>query len=324
MADRESTTTPSAMRVAMWSQPEELRRVAADDEPARDAARRLSGREITLVGIGSSWHAAQHGAWLLGEAGVSARAAHAGDLAPYGATFDRGDGVVVLSHTGSTGYTAQMLECARDAGAATVHVTAIGVGGDLETTEPEESYAYTVSHTAAILRLAQIARALGAELGDLAAVAGQVERVLEYPAPLVAEPRRLLELIGAGPNGWTAQEGALKVREASHVAAEGLSAEQFFHGPGVALDERDALVVLDGGGPAADRVAGIAKAAEVGGTRLTRFYERELGEPLSVFALTTVVQRIALDLAEVRGVSPDRFRYDQDPEREAAFESVGF
>ena len=51
-----------------------------------------------------------------------------------------------------------------------------------------------------------------------------------------------------------------------------------------------------------------------------RFAERDLGEALSVFPLTVVVQRIALELAEARGVSPDRFRYEEDPRREAAFE----
>ena len=58
------------MRVAMWSQPDELRRLLDDPEPARRAAERLRGRAITLVGIGTSWHAAHHGAWLLDEAGV--------------------------------------------------------------------------------------------------------------------------------------------------------------------------------------------------------------------------------------------------------------
>ena len=52
--------------------------------------------------------------------------------------------------------------------------------------------------------------------------------------------------------------------------------------------------------------------------------ERELGEALSVFPLTVVVQRIAVELAEARGVGPDRFRYDEDPRREAAFERIGF
>ena len=60
------------------------------------------------------------------------------------------------------------------------------------------------------------------------------------------------------------------------------------------------------------------------GAQVVRFAERDLGEPLSVFALTAVVQCIALDLAEARGTNPDRFRYDEDPGRERAFESIGF
>ena len=137
-------------------------------------------------------------------------------------------------------------------------------------------------------------------------------------------PRRLVELIGAGPNAWTAQEGALKIREAAYVAAEGLSAEQFFHGPSVALDAQDTLVVLDGGGPAADRTEAIAGAVEVTGARVVRFTERELGEALSLFPLTVVVQRLAAELADARGVSPDHFRYEEDPRRKAAFEALGF
>jgi len=278
----------SAMRAAIWAQPAELRRLLADPEPARAAAGKLRGRRVRLVGIGTSWHAAQHGAWLLAEAGVDARAEHAADLAPYGRGFADGEAVIVLSHTGSTGYSAEMLRRARGTGGPAVGISAIGAGGDVETVEPERSYAYTASHTAALLRLAQIATALGAELGDLDAVPDRVEDVLGRLAPIVAEPQRLLELTGAGPNGWTAQEGALKVREASYVAAEGLSAEQFFHGPSVALDGRDTLVVLDGGGPMAERVEAIAAAVEVGGAQVVRFAERDLGEPLSIFALTVV------------------------------------
>jgi glucosamine--fructose-6-phosphate aminotransferase (isomerizing) len=194
----------------------------------------------------------------------------------------------------------------------------------VETVEAERSYAYTASHTGALLRLAQIAEALGADLGDLAAVPDAMAGVLDRPGPVVDPPRRLIELIGAGPNAWSAQEGALKIREASYVAAEGLSSEQFFHGPSVALDEQDTLVVLDGGGPMADRTDSIAAAVEVTGAKVVRFGQRELGEALSVFPLTVVVQRIALELSEARGVSPDRFRYEEDPRREAAFEALGF
>jgi glutamine---fructose-6-phosphate transaminase (isomerizing) len=316
----------SHMRSTLWSQPAELARVLADAEPARAAAERLRGREVVLVGIGTSWHAAQHGAWLLRVAGVRATAAHAADVAPYEVPVDAASAVIVLSHTGHTGYSMDFLTRAREAGAATVHVSAIGAGGDVETVAAEKSYAYTASHTAALARLAQIAVALGADLGDPGAIPDAVQRVLDLPAPLIAVPERLVELIGAGPNAWTAAEGALKIREASYVAAEGLSAEQFFHGPSVALDAQDTLVVLDGGGPMASRMQKIAAAVEVTGARVARFTAEpeSLGEHLSIFPLTVVVQRIALELAEARGVSPDRFRYEEDPGREAAFEGVGF
>ena len=236
----------------------------------------------------------------------------------------RRTGVIVLSHTGGTGYSMQMLERARQAGAAALHISGIGNGGELETVAPEASYTYTASHTGALLRLAQIATALGARLGALDAIPERVAAVLDLPGPLIGVPDRLVELIGAGPNAWTAQEGALKIREASYIAAEGLSSEQFFHGPSVALDDQDTLVVLDGGGPAADRTEAIAGAVQVTGARVARFAERDLGEALSVFPLTVVVQRIAVELAEARGVSPDRFRYEEDPRREAAFEALGF
>ena len=308
----------------MRSQPEQLARLLADAGPAEASASRLAGRRVVLTGVGTSWHAAHHGAWMLRDAGVEAEAAHAADIAPYERPIDARDGVIVLSHTGGTGYSMQMLERARQAGAATVHISGIGNGGDLETVAPEASYAYTASHTGALLRLAQIATALGAQLGRLDAIPDRVAAVLDMPGPLIGVPDRLVELIGAGPNAWTAQEGALKIREASYVAAEGLSSEQFFHGPSVALDAQDTLVVLDGGGPAADRTEAIAGAVEATRARVARFSETELGEALSVFPLTAVVQRIAVELAETRGVSPDRFRYEQDPRREAAFEAIGF
>ena len=314
----------SEMRKTMESQPEQLARLLADPAPAESAAARLAGRRLLLIGIGTSWHAAQHGVWMLREAGVEAEAAHAADVAPYERPIDAGEGVIVLSHTGSTGYSMQMLERARKAGAETLHVSGIGSGGELETVAAEPSYAYTASHTGALLRLAQIATALGAQLGPLEGVPERVAAVLERPGPLIDAPDRLVELIGAGPNAWTAQEGALKIREAAYVAAEGLSSEQFFHGPSVALDQQDTLVVLDGGGPAAERTEAIAGAVEATGARVVRFSERELGEALSVFPLTVVVQRIAAELAEARRVSPDRFRFEQDPRREAAFEALGF
>jgi len=116
----------SHMRTTMQTQPDELRRLVADRDPAQAAAQAIAGRRTWLVGIGTSWHAAHHGAWLLSAAGVDAFALHAADVAPYARPFAAADAVIVLSHTGQTGYTAQAREAAREAGAAVIHVTAVG------------------------------------------------------------------------------------------------------------------------------------------------------------------------------------------------------
>jgi glucosamine--fructose-6-phosphate aminotransferase (isomerizing) len=101
------------------------------------------------------------------EAGIETDALHAADVAPYGRPIDPADGVIVLSHTGGTGSMMTMLERAPDAGPETLHISGIGNGGDIETVAAERSCAYTASHTAAMLALAQIAARLGAQLGPL-------------------------------------------------------------------------------------------------------------------------------------------------------------
>ena len=206
-----------------------------------------------------------------------------------------------------------------DAEAAGIPVRVIGargVGAEIETVEPERSSAFTVSHLGTLVRAAQIAALLGADIGDLNAVPEAVERVVESDVAFAA-PERLVEFTGVGPNQWTAAEGALKARETSYVATEGLSAEQLLHGPAVALDERDALVVLDGGGDGAERVQAVAKAAAEAGVRVTTFAERDLGEPLSIFPLTVSVQLVALRLAQGLGVDPDCFRAPAKPSWQA-------
>ena len=301
----------SAMRDTMAGQPALLRELLADVAAVEAAAERLRGRRLWLVGTGTSWHAANHGAWLLRAGGVDATAVQATDAALGFGGPAEGDGLLVLSHTGAKRHAAAVLERAREAGIECVVVGARGREGvDVTTSERERSAAYTASHLGALMRLSQLAVALGAQLGELAAVPDAVGAVLDGPSPGVGAPARLLEFTGAGANQWTAAEGALKVREAAHLATEGLSAEQLLHGPLVALAEGDALVVLDGGGDEAARLDDVARLAEHDGARVHRIVARELGEPLSVFGLTASVQRIALECAEARGTDPDTCGYE--------------
>lgn len=231
--------------------------------------------------------------------------------------------VLLLSHRNWKRYTSEARDALRERGVDVVVVAGVGSeGADIETVAQETSAAFTASHLGALMRVAQLATALGANLGDLSAVPDAVEAVLGEGGRGVSAPERILEFTGAGSNQWTAAEGALKLRETAYVATEGLSVEQLYHGPSVALGQGDALVALDGGGPGAARLSAVAAAAEACGVDVYRIERRELGEQLSVFALTVDVQRIALELAESRGANPDTFGFDL-PGREAAWKPVG-
>ena len=303
----------SMMRQTMDGQGEALAGILDDEAPVIAVAERLRGRRVLAIGTGTSWHAASQAATLLRAAGLDASAAQSADAAVDGPLPGEGGALLAFTHTGAKRYTAQAAQRARSRGAQVIQVSGVGVeGADLVTVERERSSAYTASHLGALLRAAQLARVLGADLPGLGDVPSAVDRAYrarqdEHEAP----PARLIEFIGGGINQWTAAEGALKIREAAYVASEGLAVEQFLHGPSVALGRDDRLVCLDGGGPWSARIAEVAHAAEESGIPVTRLADDQLGELLSIFPLTVAVQRIALEAAETLGVNPDTFGLDQ-------------
>ena len=303
----------SAMRQTMERQAQMLAEIVADDAPAAAVAERLRGRRVLVIGTGTSWHAASQAAALLRAAGLDAAAAQSADAAIDGPLPGEGGVLLALTHTGAKRYTAQAAERARAGGATVIQISGKSAAdADLVTVERERSSAYTASHLGALLRVAQLAQALGAELLRLDDVPAAVERAWQakLDPPLAPPPTRLMEYTGGGINQWTAAEGALKIREAAYVASEGLSVEQFLHGPSVALGALDRLVVLDGGGHWSARLAEVADAAEEAGAAVTRITDTDVGELLSIFPLTVAVQRIALEAAETLGVNPDTFGLD--------------
>jgi glutamine---fructose-6-phosphate transaminase (isomerizing) len=305
----------SAMRQTMDGQAEALAGILADEEPVLAVAERLRGRRVLAIGTGTSWHAAGQAAALLRAAGLDASAAQSAEAAVDGPLPGAGGALLAFTHTGAKRYTAQAVQRARARGAEVIQISGVGVdGADLATVQRERSSAYTASHLGALLRAAQLARVLGADLAGLSGVPQAVDHVYRatgdgyQPA---RPPSRLIEFIGGGINWWTAAEGALKIREAAYVASEGLSVEQFLHGPSVALGENDRLVCLDGGGAWSARIAEVARAATDSGVPVTRVAHDGLGELLSIFPLTVAVQRIALQAAETLGVNPDTFGLDR-------------
>jgi glucosamine--fructose-6-phosphate aminotransferase (isomerizing) len=297
------------MSKTMERQPEDLGRILADWAPVEAAASRLAGRRIFVVGTGTSFHAAGQGAYFLRLSGAEAWPVTAAECARWAPKPTPADALVLLSHRGTKRFTSEVLERARAEDIPTVLIGGENApGADIETVVQETAGTFTASHLGALARLVQLAVTLGAELDDVEAVPAAVKVALEAPALAVELPERGLDFVGAGPNAWTAAEGALKTREAAHVFAAGWQAEQLMHGPAWALGPRDALVCLDGGGPGAARLAELADAIEARGARVHRFAALELGEALSVFPLTVVAQRIARDYALALGTDPDNVR----------------
>lgn len=311
----------SAMRETMATQPEVLRRLLDDRDGLEPAAQRLAGRRVLVVGTGTSWHAANQGAWWLRMAGVEAWAVPAADAAVGQPSPASGDALLLLSHRGTKLFTSDVLARARADGIPTVVVSKRGnPEADLETVPEETSAAFTASHLGALMRVAQLAEQLGASLGELQDVPDAVARELAHGPLGVDPPKRLLEFAGVGINAWTAAEGALKTRETALVATEGLACESILHGPAVALGADDSLVCLDGGS-GSDRLGQLADIARAQGATVHEFARSELGEALSVFPLTTIVQLIAVEAAESRGMNPDSFGRDL-PGRDAAWSAI--
>ena len=308
----------SAMRETMNGQPDALRRVLDDTAGVKGAADRLRGRRVFLAGTGTSLHAAEQGAWLLRSAGLEAWAVPAVDAVSGGPAPGADDALVLLTHRGTKRHTSELLRRAEAEGVPTVVISKVGnPEADLETTDEEQSSAFTASHLCALLRIAQVAEDLGASLGSLDQVPSSVAAELDKGSTGVLPPKRLLEFVGSGINAWTAAEGALKTRETSYVACAGGNAEQFLHGPSVALGEGDTVVVLDAGGPQGRRLEEIAAVVRAQGALVHHVRRGELGEPLSIFPLTTFVQKVALEAADARQTNPDSFGKDLPGRAEA-------
>jgi glutamine---fructose-6-phosphate transaminase (isomerizing) len=294
----------SELEAAIHAQPDELRRLAGLELP-RAAKRLAAGERLWLVGTGTSWHAAELGAAMFARAGIDARFATSSGFA-HRAPLRAGDGVIVISHTGETAYARAARQRALDIGSTTVSLTAAGVGWPeaIETGARERSENYTRSYTSALAVLALIAGELGAEgLGPEAVLAAA-----DATASALAEPeelpraQRLTVLAGLGPEAVTAREGALKLREAARLPAEGFDAEYLLHGNAVPLNPDDALIVLGSDGDGF--LAGLAKAAREAGLAVGELAQ-EGDELLAQIPLTARLQLLALRRAEAGGHDPD-------------------
>ncbi len=322
------------LKETIEAQPAEARRLLAD---VPRAGQRLRGAgRVFVVGTGTSFHGALVGQYLLRSAGLDAWAVPAFEFACYPPRLTAEDGVVLLSHRGTKRFSQAALDLARQVTERRVVIT--GEGSPIEgpevvrTVAQERSPVHTASHVGAMIRLAQLAAALGdtpptwaRQLDRLPAAIEAAVGLRDRAAAAVAtlDLDHAIHFVGGGPARATALEGALKIREAAYVAAEGHELESILHGPLVGLQPRQSAVLIAQPGPGLERTREVAAAlAEIGLTTVAagpaaasvpatvRIETPLLDEPLAPIVNVIPLQWLAHEASRRRNVDADSFRRD--------------
>src|SRR5437660_9602342 len=226
---------------SIHAQPEMVHQLLTDGDGATRASEKLAQvNRILLSGIGTSFHAAIVGEYLLRRAGADAWAVRSFEFVNYPRPLRSDDGVIVISHRGSKLHGNLAVQCALDARVLTVGITGKnskmqGPEIVIETVEQDPSSTHSISYIGALTRLGQIAVRLAALLGHtqqaqrleqgLTQIPSLMENILAREdevrsvAREAAAQEQRIYFVGAGPNAVTATEGALKAKEAAYVTA---------------------------------------------------------------------------------------------------------
>ncbi len=227
--------------------------------------------EVLIAASGSSRHSGLYAEILLEDlCGLAVDVEYASEYSCRGGFDLRHPSVLVLSQSGETSDTLAALEEARRRGQRTLAITnhpASTMAHLADVSMPlaagqEKAIPATKSFTCQLavlylLALCEGARlgrmdgaALSRNIGELRAVPGKINAALdrwcEQMAGLASKYRSALTFLylGRGIHYAIAREGALKLKEASYVHAEGYPVGELKHGPNALVSDRVPLVVL--------------------------------------------------------------------------------
>jgi glucosamine--fructose-6-phosphate aminotransferase (isomerizing) len=356
---------PHAMYNAIHSQRATIESIASENpEGIQQLARHVrETRSTTLVGIGSSLHSAQLAVALWREvcASTQVSAEHsfdvANELTPLCAkslgTAASDHLVVTFSHRGRKKYTVDALLLAHRLGTKTCAITGKGVTISpheahlhITTIEQERSSAHTASLIGSFAVCAAVAERLPtaqtvhvvSALQESISAGLSTEQAMQAHARQVLPQVRHLWIIGAGSDSIVAREIALKIKETSYIPSEGMSVEEFAHGPFQCVNPTDLILFVDTQPFASERIATVRAMAEVIGVpsltvttdhrastfehsaRCVALPTNEIRTLNSISALVSL-QLFTYFLALERGTDPDAFRLD-DPKFKAAAQLI--
>lgn len=286
----------SYIRDEIGSQPTVWRK-AADRGRDLDRDRFLPGRRLAVVGCGTSFHMAQAFAALREASGAGEADAFA--ASEWIATRHY-DVVVALSRSGTTTEVVRVLE-GLGAGVASVAISAVAGTPVVQAARDAVLLEFADEESIVQTRFATSALAMWrAHLGDdLEPAVKAAERALLAPLPAGPDgPDGPDHVVFLG-RGWTvglAGEAALKLRETAGARSESYPAMEYLHGPIAAAGPGTVVWALD---PLPRHLADEVRRA---GAVLIR----PSPDPMASLVLA---QRLALAMAEARGLDPDRPRH---------------
>jgi glucosamine--fructose-6-phosphate aminotransferase (isomerizing) len=267
----------------IYEQPESIRRTLAlylaDQGLKPDVARVLAGwsnpeGEVLIAASGSSRHSGLAAEILLEDlCGLAVDVEYASEYSSRGNDYQlniRHPSVMVLSQSGETSDTLAALREARVRGQKTLAITnAAGSSMEREANVSmplaagrERAIPATKSFTCQLVTLYLLGLYEGARLGrmdegqlarhiaDLVALPDSIEAQLDGWREQMAglahkyQSASTFLYLGRGIHYAIAREGALKLKEASYVHAEGYPAGELKHGPNALVSDRVPLVVL--------------------------------------------------------------------------------
>lgn len=271
---------PHEMLREMYEQPEALRRTLdlylSGHGLNAEVARQLEtwanpAGEVLIAASGSSRHSGLAGEILLEDlCGLAVDVEYASEYSCRGGGDQRHPSVIVLSQSGETSDTLAALREARRRGHRTLAITNSAqstMAQEADVSMPlaagkEKAIPATKSFTCQLAVLYMLALYEGASRGsmDAATVANHIAQLQMVPGSIeaqldgwreqmatLARKHRLANTflyLGRGVHYAIAREGALKLKEASYVHAEGYPAGELKHGPNALVSDQVPLVVL--------------------------------------------------------------------------------
>ncbi|GAA3089862.1 SIS domain-containing protein [Streptomyces roseofulvus] len=289
------TAAEIATQPAVW-------REALRTLPRHAPALPRRGERVAVIGCGTSWFMAQAYADLREAGGHGETDAFAASRFPFARRYDR---VVALTRSGTTSEVLAVLD-RLDGTVATGAITADPTTPVMRAADAvavldfadEESVVQTRFATTALALLRahlEAENALPEGVGSVARAADDAELALVRPLEDAVRDAEQFTFLGSGWTYGLAQEAGLKMREAAGAWTEAYPAMEYRHGPiSITGPGRVAWSFGPLPGGLAEEIRAVGGTLVAGGL-----------DPLAELVLA---QRLAVAVAESRGLDPDRPR----------------